>query len=308
VATVATATMLSLGSGWRAIIRSAVMSGIVGDLAHQTAPGRHLSWEDNLRLFGSGSWPLNWTAGDKSPKNKRAASAIDMSMNVGDMIAVTKRFVKVFENRKTDRRAKYVNAVNGTTDGVNAKRWDFVSGAISWTDNSHLWHVHDETMYDKVDDPEMVRAHLSIVKGESAEQYLGASVRREMELSDKVGDKQFPNRTVQNFFVDFFELRRYVEEPVGSPGKPWVPQQGSPFRALERIYNIEQAVATLTANVAALAGKDFIDEDQLADMVSGKVLAALPGNTDEELVGLLKGLFGEDRLVKLLARASTSQA
>jgi len=171
MATLATATMRSLGARWVAAIGSAELSGIVGDAAHQTDPGKHLSWNDNVRLFGTGAWPLRQVAGDRNPPNKTAAAAIDIKMNAVDMKRVHNRFIAVFNARARDPRARFVTAFNGYNGTGTAQRFDMQTGGISWTDDSHNWHEHVEVPYDQVDSVRMVDAVMSIVAGETLEAY-----------------------------------------------------------------------------------------------------------------------------------------
>lgn len=68
-----------------------------------------------------------------------------------------------------DPRLNNVRAFNGTTDGSNALRWDVSNGppsSTSWTDDSHLWHVHLEVFRRYSNDMDTMRNILSVMVGQ----------------------------------------------------------------------------------------------------------------------------------------------
>jgi hypothetical protein len=221
--TIATPTMWNLWTTWDGIIGSAVLSGIVGDQAHEEAPGKHLSWNANAQKFGTNSWPLRQPE-DKNPANKNAAGAIDVSMSLTDMVKCYKLYKTVFDNRSKDPRAKYVSAFNGFDGSGSAVRIQFYDGAIYNTDDSHKWHQHTEVPYKYVDDPQMVRAHASILRGESIAQYLGQATPVQEEEDDMV---MIPIEVPRGFAFDENEqlLDRKLTtvlplEPIGFKDNP----------------------------------------------------------------------------------------
>lgn len=170
MSTVATSQLKQLAADWKAECgyKSAVISGIVGDTSHAQRGGYHISREDQVD-------PANYSVvrpDDKAgngPDN--AASGIDMSMNTADMILCTKRLVKAYENT-SDPRRKYLNGFNGTTDGKVARRWDVYARSIQYATPDHLWHVHMSIRRKYAASATAVKAILSLLKGESVEQYL----------------------------------------------------------------------------------------------------------------------------------------
>lgn len=171
LATLAHDATKQISAGWDSFYASAVPSGIVGDAAHRHRGGYHISIEDQpssknfsvVRVDDKappGNWPLN------------LAAAIDMSMSPADMAICSWRLWVVW-NDKSDPRRQYINAFNGWfNDGGPAKRYDFVTQGISETTSDHKWHVHLEIRRRWVTSMVAAMAILSILKGESKQQYL----------------------------------------------------------------------------------------------------------------------------------------
>lgn len=170
MATSAHAMSWYIARNWETYYASAVLSGIVGDAAHQAGGGYHISIEDNS--------PTNYSVirpDDKAPPGdwpRNLAAAIDMSMNPTDMATCSWRLWNVW-NDKTDPRRVYLNGFNGWfNDGGPAKRYDFVTQAISTSTPDHKWHVHKEERRRWVTSQVAADAILSILRGETKAQYL----------------------------------------------------------------------------------------------------------------------------------------
>lgn len=179
---------------------SAVFSGITGDKAHRLKGGYHISIQDQPRDNYSVILP-----DDKAPPGKWArntASAGDRSMSTSDMIKAWNRWYAVWLNRDKDPRAKYFRGYNGWNGKGSAERLDFRKGTRTNASADHKWHDHREGHRRYCNDPELIRAGLSIERGESIEQYLGKTqttsknrnddmymVRKENESSVDVFDK-----------------------------------------------------------------------------------------------------------------------
>jgi hypothetical protein len=172
--TKAPANLNWLADEWEDVIASAVCSGIVGDSAHQQNPSKHNSYQDNMNNSGS-SWATSHSKDKSGPRDM--ACALDMSMSSADMAKVHGRFKTLYNNRKSDARAAYVDCFNGDDSTSGPKRYDLPAGSVSGTDSSHEWHEHVETFYCYVgtDDTSdaAVRAILSVVKGETEDQWAG---------------------------------------------------------------------------------------------------------------------------------------
>ena len=163
-----------IADNWETYFASAVLSGIVGDAEHAQRNSYHNSLEDNPDQDGFSNYrpddaapPGNW------PRN--LASAIDMSMSDTDMATCSWRLWDVWNDTSDPRRA-YVNAFNGWfNDGGPAKRYDYVSQDIDETTDDHKWHVHLSIRRKYVQDMQAAEAILSILRGESKQDYLDGS-------------------------------------------------------------------------------------------------------------------------------------
>lgn len=150
---------------------SAVFAGIVGDLIHALQGGYHISIMDQPKTNYSVTRP-----DDKAPPGnwpRDTAAAIDMSMSTADMIKCWNRVYAVWANRANDPRAKYFNAFNGWNGIGQAERLDFVAGTRTVATPDHKSHCHDELRRRYVNDSQAKKAHLSVFRGETIEQYLG---------------------------------------------------------------------------------------------------------------------------------------
>lgn len=161
-----------IARNWETYYASAVLSGIVGDAAHQLGGGYHISIEDNRITNYSVIRP-----DDKAPPGdwpRDLAAAIDMSMNPTDMATCSWRLWYCW-NDLTDPRRIYLNGFNGWfNDGGPAKRYDFVTQGISTTTSDHKWHVHAEERRRYVTSQGPADAILSVLRGESKQDYLNS--------------------------------------------------------------------------------------------------------------------------------------
>lgn len=149
------------------IFRSAVCSGICGDLAHRRRGGYHIA--------RAAQPPTNFSVvrPDDRPGNgpADAAAAVDMSMNQVDMVLATRRLMTVFYNDRDPRR-KYVNAFNGWLGSGDPQRYDFITRKVTRASRDHTRHVHVELRRRYVRAAVAYRALLSALRGESLAQYL----------------------------------------------------------------------------------------------------------------------------------------
>lgn len=171
--TVAPPELVKTADEWEALedYPSAVCVGIVGDLAHELRGGYHIGI-----AFQSATNFSVVRVDDKAPPGNWSrvyAAAIDMGLNLTDMKKCHARIKAVWLNRKTDPRAKFFNAWNGWDGNGSPGRYDFVKGTVEAASEDHKTHIHMERKRKYANDPEATRAQLSIVKGETVEQYLG---------------------------------------------------------------------------------------------------------------------------------------
>lgn len=162
MATLSTTSLNWLANEWEKLFKTAVLSGIVGDLAHKLRGGYHISRQDQPKSNYSVTRP------DDKPGNgpNDRAAAIDMTMSTADMKKCHIRLRESWKNRAKDPRWKYINAWNGW-DGVgSAGRYDVVTGNVSTASADHKWHIHLEIRRKYVNDMNAMRAILSLLKGE----------------------------------------------------------------------------------------------------------------------------------------------
>lgn len=187
--------------GWESYYSSAVLSGIVGDPAHQQSGGYHISIEDQSSSNYSVTRPDDKAPPGTWPRN--LAAGIDMSMSSTDMKTCSDRLWWAW-NDQTDPRRNYVNGFNGYfNDGGSAKRYDYVSQSSSNTTDDHKWHVHLEIRRRYVTDWEAATAIKSILSGEDKDQYLRNS-GDDMGLSTVYVGPDGNPRTVEQMMVDVF--------------------------------------------------------------------------------------------------------
>lgn len=281
MATLSTASLNWLANEWEKTYKSAVLSGIVGDLAHKARGGYHISRQDqsksNYSVIRADDKPGNGP-------NDRAA-AIDMTMSTADMKKCHVRLRDSWKNRAKDPRWKYINAWNGW-DGVgSAGRYDVVTGNVSTATADHKWHIHLEIRRKYVNDMTAMRAILSLLKGEpysapkpatpaapkpttptppvkdddmtkdemlallrSAE---GKAAIANAVLDSQTGNKAYPARSVRNFINDLWGVRDFViNDAKGAPeAVSWV----GPNTRLAKLTN--------------LADSDLVDEGAIANAI-----------------------------------------
>lgn len=179
MATLSTSNLNWLADQWEGLYKSAVLSGIVGDLAHKKRGGYHISRQDQPSNNYSVTRP-----DDRGGPSDRAA-AIDMTMSTADMKKCHIRLRDIFKNRANDPRMKYINGWNGWDGEGEAGRYDVVTGNVGTATPDHKWHVHLEIRRRYVNDRNAMEAILSMLKGESLAEYRGDTQEEEdMPLTD----------------------------------------------------------------------------------------------------------------------------
>jgi hypothetical protein len=167
MATLSTSSLDWLADEWEKLYGSATLSGIVGDLAHKARGGYHISRQDQPKT----NYSVTRKDDKLGPSNR--ASAIDMTMNTSDIKKCHIRLRNAWKNRAKDVRMKYINAWNGWDGEGDAGRYDVVTGNVGTATSDHKWHIHLEIRRRYVNDRTAMDAILSILQGESLEQYLG---------------------------------------------------------------------------------------------------------------------------------------
>lgn len=311
MATLATSSLNWLADEWEKVYGSAVLSGIVGDLAHKARGGYHISRQDqpktNYSVIRTDDKPGNGP-------NDRAA-AIDMTMSTSDMKKCHVRLREIWKNRARDPRMKYINAWNGW-DGVGgAGRYDVVKGTTGTATADHKWHIHLEIRRKYVNDMVAMRAIISMIKGESLATYQGTGSTiappntskgdTNVSAADVItalksaeGQKLVSDAAVAALLRDGVVVNEY-------PGKETNPSLAV-ATTLKNVAVIDQKLESLSTVVAALAAKLDLDESAIAlglatntafvEALATRVAESLPVGIDvtaEELTSALKSALRE---------------
>lgn len=171
MATYAPAALEEFAGQWANLFASAKFSGIVGDAQHKKEGGYHISIEDQPKDNYSVTRPDDKAPPGNWPRN--LSSAVDMNLGEKDMFTVDRRVHAAFDNRANDPRTKYINAVNCWDGNGSPGRYDFVAGVIGLSTDDHTWHCHWEFKRKYANSPEAMQAALSILSGETVDEYLG---------------------------------------------------------------------------------------------------------------------------------------
>jgi hypothetical protein len=269
--TLSTTSINWLANQWEDVYGTAVLSGVVGDLAHKARGGYHISREDQ----GSSNYSV--IRPDDKPGNGPSdrAAAIDMTMSTSDMIKCHTRLRNIWKNRANDPRMKYINAWNGWDGEGDAGRYDVVKGTISFASADHKWHIHLEIRRKYVNDMNAMRAILSMLKGESAQGAISPvedddmtkaemlallnSAEGKKAISDAVlgasaGNKAYPTRTVRQFINDLWGARDYLISDTKGTASSGV----GPTSMLGKL-------STVADQLKAFASKDLVDETAVAN-------------------------------------------
>lgn len=300
MATLSTTSLNSLASQWEDSYPSAVLSGIVGDLAHKARGGYHISREDQP----TSNYSVTRT--DDKPGNGPSdrAAAIDMTMSTSDMIKCHTRLRTFWKNN--DPRMKYINAWNGWDGAGDAGRYDVVKHTIGVATDDHKWHIHLEIRRKYVNDTTAMKAILSMLKGESSvveptpakpvtapveddmtkEEMLtllksaeGRAALQDALLDAKPANKAYPTRTFQQFINDVWGLRDFLISDA----------KGSAASGVGASSTLGKLAGT-PGQITALNSKDFVDENAIAtalaantsfvNALSAKVAENLPDQVE----------------------------
>lgn len=159
MATVAPAAMNQLLRDLCNEIPGAEFGGIVGDKAHGRT-GYHISRQDVY----PGDYSISQYAEDREGDSSHA-SAFDLTIrNSATLQAVCRRLLAAL--KANDPRLAHVRAFNGTVNGSTALRWER-SGAVSGTDDTHLWHAHVEVFRKYANDPATMANIKSVILGQA---------------------------------------------------------------------------------------------------------------------------------------------
>ena len=262
---------------------SAVFSGINGDVAHQENPGKHLSRSQNKDKFGSDCWPLRAPNDQKGPTDK--AIAVDISMSRADQNRCHNNFIKVYNNRKNDPRAKYIYAFNGWNGSGSPWRYNLYTGDNGATDESHKWHEHEEGYYAFVNDPEFVRATRSAFRGESIADYTGGDDMNSTQEATLNEILRLAKNTDRYGWQGLTQLSDPVSGILGGNNQP----SNIPNLFARKLLEID-------AVVDQLAARSGLSDADLAEIKEAARQGATEGAADTEAIvaGVLAGIEDSD--------------
>lgn len=191
--TIATPTMTDLARGFKAIYSGAVISGIVPDPDHEKRGGYHVG-----RKFNP---PDNYSVvrPDDQYGPGDASAAIDMTLSAANMITCTRRLINGYTN-VADPRRKYINAFNGWLGAGDATRYDFYARKKQVASADHKWHVHLEVRRKYVNSAVMLKAVLSLLRGETVAQYMasiGVAAPAKAVTAAAVAVPSYPGRVLR---------------------------------------------------------------------------------------------------------------
>lgn len=224
---------------------AATFSGIVGDLQHRLEGGYHISRQDQPSD--------NYSCQLPEDREGRAddAAAVDMNMMPKDMTLVTGRLLKSAKD-KNDPRLDCVREFFGTLDGKVVTGWDCYNYEPSSSDDSHLWHLHMSILRKFVRDAVALRGPLSVIKGETVEQWRSGGGTtggdNDMQLDDVVKLADGRDKPVRFILMDTEQLRNYL---IGDGKLPaGYPTEGSPLDILLKAAKAQVKMPT-AAEIAA---------------------------------------------------------
>lgn len=139
--------------------------------------------------------------------------------------------------RDADPRTVYMREFYGNIDtDSEVEGWDYARHGAATSDTSHLWHIHISIHRGYVTDPEMTRAVLSILKGETVAQWRGEDsdmqevrvwlgtdghpweVTGPMQFKRQLSEAKYTDGPNQGKFIAVVELQYYAGYPeAGAP-------------------------------------------------------------------------------------------
>jgi hypothetical protein len=193
-----------LWPGFKAIEPSVRLGGI-----YANKPGYH---NKRINLPSSDYSVAQFAIDREGPGDE--ASAIDLTFpdaQAGNYATISKYSKRLYAARlNNDPRTVYMREFFGQIDSdKTVEGWDYSKDRASSSDSSHLWHIHISIHRKYIDSPTAMKAILSILKGETVQQWQDGSKRDDI--------------TFEVFTTDLPVLKRDDQDPVvKSSGAAWV--------------------------------------------------------------------------------------
>lgn len=253
--------------------------GIVGDTAHQATGSSYHLGRPNLR---SDSYSIVESSRDRNGLSN-AASGLD----IGDWAATvagkrhTLRSFSVWlvaQCKAGTADTRDIREVIYSPDGESVKRWDRL-GKRSTGDSSHLWHTHISYFRDSEhrDKTALFRRYLTEIG--LLEDDVALTADDKAWLADKIDDAA--TAAAQRVWASRFNIA-FGNDANGNP----VPQYLAPMSSVLAHVPAEHgatgiALTAIAKAVSDLAGRDFVDEQQvvagvLVGLDPAAIAAAIP--------------------------------
>lgn len=281
-----TNALWSLWGRVKAAVPSMKLSGI-----YAAKGGYH-----DIRDGHGGDYSVAEVANDRLGPGDKAA-AIDLTpAGSADMIVYTERLEIAAKSR--DPRLfidgePVIREFIGTRDGRTVYCYVLTGGRARGLpadasddfnrDSTHLWHVHISFIRKFAADQRAADGVTSVLLGESAGEFDGG------EEEDMTPEQDARLRAIEGMLLN-------ATSPTGNQtvagGKPRV-------ALYAELADVKGMLAANAANVAQIAGKDYVDEAAIIDGTADAVLERLGEGSDEEVLQRLATALGADRVRRL---------
>lgn len=184
--------------------------------AYVRKPGFHASVEDNLA-----SWPDNYSIREAINRRdpRTVTRALDLTLSDADMRTLTNRLADAV--KRNDPRLACLREFYGTLDGRVVYGRLHLGPDTDWhpatADSSHLWHLHLSFFTPYADDWGALAGVVSVLIGESLDDYLGGTMERIIaEYGDSGTWVSFVQRYLQDFGAKLTRDGEYGDETTAA--------------------------------------------------------------------------------------------
>jgi hypothetical protein len=184
--------------------------------AYTFKSGFHSSVNDNLE-----HWPNNYSIRDAINRRdpKTVGRAVDITLSGTEMVKRT-RYLSNAAAANDPRLAcvrEFYGTLNNSTVYGRAHDGPGTAWRSSSADSSHLWHIHISFFTPYVDDWDALAGVVSVLKGESLDDYLGGTMERNIaEYGDSGAWVAFVQRYLQDFGATLTRDGRWGDETTAA--------------------------------------------------------------------------------------------
>ena len=241
--------------------RPRVAAGSKGDEHHLRGAHRSQEWILNSRYCTNRSYTVQ--SGLTATQTRHIAGFDFSPGSTAAMRAQTQRLIDAMRAGRLDE----VREVYGTVDGKTVTGWNNQENRYATSDSSHLWHWHISIDRRRLTDRALMERILAIALGEDVDDVSAADVWTYRSTTPETG--------------------------VTAPAEAYL-RVADVIRKKD-IPRIEATLATIGANVEALAGRDWVDEQAIID----GVLAGLGSKNLDDVAAALRAALGDGRAAEL---------